>query len=505
MVVRAALALCLLLAPESYEEQAPLDVDTVLTDTSKAYLEARARLVAHPDDAAGALLDRLTAVPPPGPAARKRLLDILAELKRPEHVELFAKELRNAVMQAPNAELKLAGAERWRPLLLDQGAASAPALAKLVGDKELPLAIRSLLIDDLVAVTETSGLGELVVLVGRGDVSLRGQLRRAMARRTKTEAAARTTVVKAADAAIDKATATPPDKAEQGRLPQLLQFRASVSGGQDAAFTDRLRALATDRGQPFTTRVASIRGLGDMEEPAARESLRGVANAELGQTPRSQSAEILGWLALNALPDEDAGKIAGALNLHEDDAPRLAAVGYALGPLPAGHVWLARSQRNPWPTVRQSALGRVAGPCDDKTVQHLAKISGPTDKGGETDRVVARAGVQALGRCGGKLANKQLTALLQNSRADVEQRAEAARQLARHGGPSGLDAVAKALSGESSGTLARRLATAIGYAPQPTPAAAEALCTTAAAGGEVSRAAFKSLVALYPEGHPCGE
>src|SRR5690606_30746132 len=50
---------------DDYVEQAPLDVETLLTGSSRAYLRARARLEEHPELAADAILDRLATVPPP--------------------------------------------------------------------------------------------------------------------------------------------------------------------------------------------------------------------------------------------------------------------------------------------------------------------------------------------------------------------------------------------------------------------------------------------------------
>ena len=79
------------------EPRAKADVQTILTGTGQDYLQARARLTGHPTQGARALVGRLQGVPPPIAAERKRILDVLAELGQPEHLRLFADELRHAV------------------------------------------------------------------------------------------------------------------------------------------------------------------------------------------------------------------------------------------------------------------------------------------------------------------------------------------------------------------------------------------------------------------------
>src|SRR5690606_19412008 len=113
---------------DDYVEQAPLDVETLLTGSSRAYLRARARLEEHPELAADAILDRLATVPPPTSTDRKRLLDVLAVLGLPDHVELFAQELRRAVDRAQSYQDEAKALEQWLPLLVEQGAAAVAPL-----------------------------------------------------------------------------------------------------------------------------------------------------------------------------------------------------------------------------------------------------------------------------------------------------------------------------------------------------------------------------------------
>jgi hypothetical protein len=491
-------------APMSYAEQAPLDVDTILEDSSKPYLEARARLVAHPKEAAEALHDRLTAVPAPGPAERKRLLDVLAEIGRPEDLDLFAAELKKAVLNAEASGKELAAAEVWRHLLRDQGAAGAKHYQVLIGDKDLPDTVRAMLVQDLVDITAAAELGGLVALVGRGQAALQDELRRGLQRRVARDLAGRSSVIAATDAALDQALGDPPVAAEAKRLPALLRFRAAVSGGEDPEVTARLVGVATDDDARFGARVAALRGLGAMKDRRAADTLTSVARAQLsGDRRRTQAGEILGWIALRHVDAKTAATLAQELALLDDDAPRLASVGWEFVPLPRGHAWLARGMANPWPQVRQAALERVEGPCDRTVVGELAKLGGPSSKA-DDDRRVARAAIVALGKCGGDTALASLGRLLENSRMDIELRAEAGRQLAKRGGAWGANKLADALTKESDARLARRLASALKFVSPVTPEVDRVLCENVQEPGGVGAAAVTSLKALHPDvRNPC--
>src|SRR5690606_1065158 len=148
---------------------------------------------------------------------------------------------------------------------------------------------------------------------------------------------------------------------------------------------------------PFATRVAAVRGLGSFDSESARQALTQVARAELAHAD-TQAGEILPWLALEALPDPIAGQPAAEPHLLQDDPPPIAALDFRVAPLP-DEGWLAGSLENPWPQVRQAALGRMHGPCGRKGVARLKEAAGPPSRGGDDDRQVARAAVQALGRC----------------------------------------------------------------------------------------------------------
>jgi hypothetical protein len=484
----------------SAAEQAALDAETVLTDNGMAYLEARARLVEHPKAATEALLDRLAVVPAPGPAQRKRILDVLAQLGRPELVPMFAAELRRAIAQAPSHRSAMEALERWRPLLFAQGEAALSAIQALVGDRDLPMQVRAHLLDDWVEITATADLGELIVLVGRGQVELRQQLHRALNRRATRDSAARDIMLRGTDEAIDAAAADPE---EASRFAALLQLRASLSGEVDRSFIARLRELGEDDSAAFATRVAAVRGLAYFDHDNARAALTQVARAELRHLD-SQAGEVLAWLALDNLPDAVAGQLAAEHELLDDDRPRLATVAFRVAPL-ANESWLETSLANPWPQVRQAALGRVHGPCGRKNVALLRDTAGPRPRGGDDDRRVARAAVQALGRCTPQEARGALERLMNREEVDTEQRIEAARQLVRHGGPDGVDAVAKALAGDPPRNLARRFAATLRFAPAPTPAATQALCARLGEANEVSRVARQSLTTLHPDGAYCNE
>jgi hypothetical protein len=487
-----------------YAEQAPLDVDIILEDSSKAYLEARARLVAHPAEAAEALHDRLAAVPAPGPAERKRLLDVLAEIGRPEDLDLFAAELKKAVANAEALGKADAAADVWRHLLRDQGAAAAKHLQTLIGDKELPDTVRAMLVQDLVDVTAAAELGGLVVLVGRGQSDLQDELRRALQRRVAQDLAGRSSVIAATDAALDAALGDPPVAAEAKRLPALLRFRAVVSGGEDPEVTARLVGVAQDEKARFGARVAALRGLAAMKDRRASDTLEATARTQLsGDRRRTQSGEILGWIALRSLATDKAAALAKELMLLDDDAPRLAAAGWQVAALPRGHAWLGKAMTNPWPQVRQAALERVEGPCDRDVVAELSKLGGPSSRG-DDDRTVARAAIVALGKCGGDGAMTALARLLENSRVDIELRAEAGRQLAKRGGAWGADRLAAALTKESDARLARRLASALKFVNPVTPQVDRVLCDSVGEAGGVGASAVATLKALHPDdNNPC--
>lgn len=487
--------------PSDYAEQAPLDVGTILSDTSKAYLQARARLVAHPTEATEAILDRLAAVPAPTRHERKRLFDVLAEAGGGGHIELFSRELRRDVARADSPSDELEAAQRWSVLLTDQGPASQGELSGLVADKDLPLHVRSELLDDLVAITPPDRLPQLVVLVGRGARSLGSQLTRSLHRRVEEAESTRDLVLAAADTAL-----AAPDA--DTRRPALLVFRAALSRDDDTEFTGRLRAMATDTDESFGVRVSAVRGLARQSEGStqARGALLDVARVALepGEA-RSQAQEILAWLSMQALPGSEARSLATEHRLHESGAPRLAAIGWSLVPLAADQTWLGGSQQNPWPRVRQAALARVEGPCPKDTLALLGQRARPKGKQGDPDPAAARGAVQALGRCGPD-ALGPLEKLMREGEADIEQRTEAARQLAKHGGAQGADAVARLLDQNPPRRFQRRLATTLRHVPEPTERMLDALCNALDQEPEVKRAALATLIGLRsdPE-ETCGE
>ena len=81
--------------------------------------------------------------------------------------------------------------------------------------------------------------------------------------------------------------------------------------------------------------------------------------------------------------------------------------------------------------------------------------------------------------------------------------AEAARELARHFGERGADAVAKRLAARPERGYARRLAQALRYSSTPTERVRETLCAWTREGGEVGSAAAASLVVLYADAASC--
>jgi hypothetical protein len=466
-----------------YDEQAALDVESILTGESREYLEARARLEAHPAEAAEALLDRLAAVPAPIEAERKRLLDVLSALEGDEHLQLFVDELRRSVARAENEREVLQQIDRWLPLVTAQGAKAREPLARLVGDRELSLPARGHLLQALVDVTPGADLSGLVVLVGAGHRTLREGLVRALGRRVKAEEAHRPALLGAIDAELDRAA--------PAQVPAFVAARSTLTRGSDPAFLERLRGWAKDPKAPFGVRVSAVRGLARTHTEPAIDALAEVASAQLSAPHRgTQAGEVLAWLALRGLPPERARRLVREHDLLADDAPRLAEVAWKVADLPADQSWLRASVQNPWPTVRSAALGRIDGPCPTASVKLLGDRARPE---GDDDPAAARAAVQALGRCG---AHDTLVDLMTDDDVDIEQRTEAARQLCKRGGPAGADAVAKTLAKGPDTRFARRLAAALRHAPKATPAAVATLCRLAGEESQVGQAASATLVEL---------
>lgn len=487
--------------PTYAQEQAQADVETIISDSSKAYLQARARLESHPTIAAAALRARIDAVPAPGPSEQRRLLGVLAELRQPEDLPRFAKALRRAVVNAdPGASLEEV-AHPWRVLLLEQGSGATEHLQTLVGDTALPPELRAQLLTDWVGLQPAERAGELVVLIGRGQAELERELRRALADRAKRDPVTATSVIAAADSALDAALGDPPDEKEAARLPALLRFRARV-GADDGALAKRLTAVATNDSARFGARVAAIRGLGALQPDQSTSPLRAIAQGQLNAANTgSQQGEILAWLSLRGLPESDAAALTESFSLRNSDAPRLASLGYRHAPVAQADVWLPTALDNPWPQVRQAALERVAAPCSGTTIEMLSTRGSATGEGGDSDRATARAAISGLGRCGSAPATKALRTILVNADGDIELRSEAARQLARLGETK---PVVSLLRSRPEAALARRLAAALRHAPTSDPKMDETLCAYVELTGPVARAAADTLRVHHPDDtNPC--
>lgn len=469
-------------------EQAAADVELVLHDRGKGYLDARARLEEHPAEAAPAVIARLEGVPAPGPEQRDRLLFVLAALEQPEHASLFGEQLRSALIGKRSTEI-------WLQLLRRQGEAATDVLIGLVGDRELDNVARGELLELLVELAPRERLGELMAMVGRGSSELQDYLRRAVVRRAKQADADASAIAAGIDDDLDT------DAGEPERHAKLLILRAACCTADDA-FRARLERLVGDEQAAFEVRVAAIDGLGRLAlgELALRELVEAEAAAALAG---EQAAELLVTLALEALPAALGRELVEPLDLLRADAPRLAALGYQLAPLADDHAWLAASLEHAWPEVRKAALDRVEGRCDKTTIKRLYAAAGPHSKSGDRDARVGRAAVVALGRCSEHDAGvfALLGKLLDDGGVEVSQRAEAARQLVLRD-PKGPDEVAAALVDGAHTELGRELASALAKSPEPSDAVADALCRAAQGNPMVASTAQQSFEALFP-GESC--
>jgi hypothetical protein len=471
----------------SYDEaQAKQDVATILTGTGQDYLKARARLTQNPTLGARALVGRLQATPPPIAAERKRILDVLAELGQPEHLRLFADELRNAVAGTTSESAALDAAAKWRPLLVAQGSAAVPYLTALIGDTSVPTELRAVLLEDLVTVQERAKLPELVGLLGRGDRVLDRALRAALLRRAQADPDDRAALFDAAEGALEK-----------DKTASLLLLRAGLAPKKDGAFSVKMAAIATNERAWFTLRVAAVRILGDRStDVTAKNALLRLANATLPRSRRQdQAAEILGWLALRALSEHEARQMVQAHGLLSAEAPRLAATAYRVAALPQDGSWIEDSQTHPWPQVRAAALERVEPPCGERTQKQLLEVAEPVEAGGDREDVVARAAIAALGRCE---AIEPLQELVEDRSTSVHRRGDAALALVKHGGSSGAAFVAKLLAQKPGRKVAIRMIVALQHA-DPEPAVLRGLCAATRHDAHVANSAHRALAALFPD------
>ena len=492
-----------LVAPAYDATQADADLDHVLQDRGRVYLETRARLEGHRAIAAPRVAERLRRTPAPSAAEERRLLALLSAMARPEDLEMFAAQLRRDALashgDAPGVGDELRAAGPWRTILRDQGAAAVPALTGLVGDRELGGELRALLLADLVAVTPASQLSQLVALVGTGALELRQALRQALTRRAQAHAEERAALLAAVEAAIFDS--------DPSRTAALVGLRAALGEGEDAGFTARAIGLAEDEAAAFVVRVAALRVLLTRTSAAAvQASLAGLAARHLDPERQTrQASEVIGTLALQGLDAAVARPLIERLGLLSAAAPRIASAAYASATLPVDGTWLAASQRHPWPEVRGAALTRVEGPCAGPLVRQLTQITDATGRKAEAEAIVAREAIAALGRCGGEVARAALIRLLDDADQAAERRAEAGRQLVKHHGQAGADAVAAASQRTPDIGLAIRLVRALQRSGSPpSPAVHAALCA-AGETAETAAAARQAIATLLPdEEAPCG-
>lgn len=475
--------------------EAARDVEIILTDTTSRYLQARARLVRDPGMAARALLDRLHATPPLGPAERKRILDVLAELNRPEDLQRFADELRRAALQASSPATAVEAIGRWRPLLLEQGAAATSVLETLVGDRALPLEARAVLLEDLIHVAVRERLPGYLALLGHGQPTLQTTLGRALEQRAARSPDDRSLIVVALDTALANPTALEPaDFASRLRLRLRL-------GGDERVWAGRLEAAAVDPNLAFPFRVAAVDGL---DRLGASDGLAHVAVAGRDDASLSpQAREVVVALALERLARHDRAQVATMVSdpaFLAAETPRWATLGLKFAELPPGGEWLARGIENPWPEVRRAALARVGSGCQQTHVRTMSTLVDDGSSGTSSERAVARAALAALGRCETTSSQRALRVALRSPDQHIDLRAEAARQLVRLGGPTGVDHVARALRRRPGRRLERRLAAALRYAPAPTDTATRILCSRVGDRSEVSMEATQTLTVWYADG-----
>ncbi|MCA9694374.1 MAG: hypothetical protein KC636_32610 [Myxococcales bacterium] len=484
-------------APEAaaapYDEaQARADLEVVLAKVGREYLEARARLEAHPEVSAPLLLERLEAVPAPGPAARNRLLAVLGAFRRPEDAAIIARQIRAMAVAGADAAV----IENWRAVLRELGPSALEAISSLVADKDLEEPLRANLLADLVVVYPIDRIDELLALVGLGEPTIRRELAHALARRARAEAGELATMATAIDARMVRADL------DRHNFAALAQLRARISPADDPAVHDVLAGLIARGELPFIVRAAAILALGDRPQPSGDQVFVSLVEDHLRPGAREQQeSELLGWLALTALDPQRAAAPIARLDLLRAESPRVAAAAYGKSQAPtapdARLTWVATSQQHAWPEVRVAALDRLQGPCDRALERRLTDIADLSRRQGDEEVTVARAALAALGRCGGDAARAQLTKILNKHKLDQDRRSEAGRQLVKHHGAIGADEVAAALDREADYAVSLRLIRALRLRPTAaTPRVYTALCE-AAATPELASEVRSSLEALF--------
>ena len=138
-----------------------------------------------------------------------------------------------------------------------------------------------------------------------------------------------------------------------------------------------------------------------------------------------------------------------------------------------------------------------APPCDPDVSRLIGALSDETRRSGDDEITVARAAMAALGRCEDEGAARQLEGILRKHKLDQDWRGEAARQLVKHYGATGADAVARSLDIEADLATALRFIRALRLSSEAaTPAVRAALCT-ATETTELASEARASLSSLF--------
>ncbi len=467
-------------------------MQTLLADRGRDYLDARARLEAHPDVATDALLARLGTEQ--GPAERSRLLSVLSGMDAPGLSAMLAEQLRASLLGGQ-------GEAPWLEMLVSRGAEAVEPLAHLVGDQELELAQRAVLLDALVQAMPTPRIDELVAMVGRGHSDLQQQLARSLVRRARSDRASVEPLVSGLGRVIDDAAA--PGRPRAAALALLSRVQPD-----DPALTGRLVGIVDTDDGPFILQAGAARALGGRGPDADAALGRLVERHADAARALDQRSELLVAEALAALPDPTAVALADRLDLRTSPAPRLASLGWALQSLPAGHGWLDEALEHPWPEVRAASLGRVDGSCENDTVKRLSTAAGPQSGGGDADGRVGRAALMALGRCGGKQALGAVEKVLRSDGVPFEQRASAGQVLIETDPARGIEAVVDVLRSDPPPGLAEQLAATLGMAAEPSPeqqgVLVDALCRAAQSYPNAARTSLDSMRKVAP-GARCEE
>lgn len=501
-------------------EHAEADLQIILEQRGKAYLQARARLESYPLLAAELIRERLLASSLP-PSERRHLLTLLASIAKEIDDDLIRQQFFADLKAAKSPSQQLVVVEPWRIILRAKGSDATDFLSELVDDQRLSETLRVHLVEDLVKNAAMNQWPELLVKFSQHSLSIRRALHRHLRKQMSQSSQQKAQFIELLDQQFIRHELSRQTQAELPSLraqaelsslrahAELLSLRASLTSASDVDFARRLANIAADPQSPFVQRVVAIRGLEKHHhDPQVQATLTNIVSSYLQELNQivNQQQEILGWLALQSLPQAQVKELNARYRLFTAQSPRISILGFEQmdrSTLEHWESWLELSQKNVWPEVRRTALRRIAKPCSRKLSRRLAQIS--RGRHADKDPHVIRESLAALGRCQNTIARRALKKILFQSDQPALLRVEAGRQLMDHYGSFGTKQVIRALATQWEPVLMVGLVRVLAKTHETSEVILDILCE-AKTRPELAAAANETLLTLFPnDSSPCSE